>query len=164
MWPCNAKQTLHHDCPSDDSNNDVYDGASATTLVGASYSCNCRLLTLSKLPMNLSTWQLERALSLRRQIDTLQRRLVSLVSAVGWGVGVATPPRRRAGRHKLSAAARAKIAAAARARWARVRAGQAKSAKKRGRRRGGITPAGRKRLSQLMKARWAARRKAAAKK
>jgi len=47
--------------------------------------------------MNLSTWQLERALSLRRQIDTLQRRLVSLVSAVGWGVGVATSPRRRGG-------------------------------------------------------------------
>src|SRR5262249_967969 len=138
--------------------------ASPTTSVDATNPCNHKLFTLSKPPMDLSTRNLERALSIRRQIDALERRLVSLVSSVGWGVGAATSLRRRAGRRKISAAARAKIAAAARARWARVRAGRgkAKSAKKSGRRRGGITAAGRKRLSQLMKARWAARRKAAA--
>lgn len=114
--------------------------------------------------MTLSVRNLEQALSIRRQIDSLQRRLTSLVSSVGWGVGATTSPRRRAGRRKLSAAARGKIAAAARARWARFRAGKGKRGKKRGRRRGGITAAGRKRLSQLMKARWAARKKAAAKK
>jgi hypothetical protein len=111
--------------------------------------------------MDLSRRNLEQALSIRRQIDALQRRLTSLVSSVGWGVGAVTSPRRGGGRRKLSAAARAKIAAAARARWARFRAGRgrAKGTKKSGRRRGGITAAGRKRLSQLMKARWAARRK-----
>jgi hypothetical protein len=114
--------------------------------------------------MDLSTRNLEKALSIRRQIDALQRRLTSLVSSVGSGVGAGTSPRRRTGRRKMSAASRAKIAAAARARWARVKAGRgkAKGAKKGGRRRGGITAAGRKRLSQLMKAQWAARRKAAA--
>jgi len=110
--------------------------------------------------MDLSTRDLEQALSIRRKIEALQRRFVSLISAVGWGVGVATSPRRRA---KLSAASRAKIAAAARARWARVRAGQPKRAKKGRRRRSAITTAGRRKLSQMMKARWAARRKAAAK-
>ncbi len=112
--------------------------------------------------MDFSTRNLERALSIRRQIDALQRRLISFVSKVGWGVAAVTSPRRKTGQRKLSAAARAKIAAAARARWARFRAGrgQAKGAKKAGRRRGGITAAGRRRLSQLMKARWAARRKA----
>ena len=114
--------------------------------------------------MDLSARNLEKALSIRRQIDALQRRLTTLVSSVGWGVGAGTSSRRRTGRRKMSAAARAKIAAAARARWVRVRAGdeKAKSAMKGGRRHGGITAAGRKRLSQLMKARWAARRKAAA--
>ena len=107
--------------------------------------------------MELSTRNLERALSIRRQIDSLQRRLISLISSVGCGVGAVTTPRRRTGRRKMSAAARAKIAAAARARWARVKAGRGKAkAAKKGRRRGGITAAGRKRLSQLMKARWAA--------
>ncbi len=110
--------------------------------------------------MDLSTRKLEQALSIRRQIDELQRRLTSLISSVGWGVGAVTSPKRRGGRRKLSAAARAKIAAAARARWARFRAVKGKGAKKGGRRHGGITAAGRKRLSQLMKARWAARRKA----
>jgi len=114
--------------------------------------------------MDLSTRNLEQALSIRRKIETLERRLTSLVSSFGWGVGAVTSPRRRGGRRRLSASARAKIAAAARARWARFRAGKTKAAKKGGRRRGGITAAGRKRLSQLMKARWAARRKAAGKK
>jgi len=107
--------------------------------------------------MDLSTRDLEQALSIRRQIDALQRRLNSLMG--GRGGAVAAPVSRRGGRRRLSASARAKIAAAARARWARFRAkrGGAKTAKKRG---GGITAAGRRRLSQLMKARWAARRKA----
>src|SRR5437660_7454146 len=110
--------------------------------------------------MDLSTRNLEQALSIRRQIDALERRLRGLVGAAGGG-GVPVP-RSAGGRRRLSAAARAKIAAAARARWARVRAGRggAKAAKKPGKRGGGITAAGRRRLSQLMKARWAARRKA----
>jgi hypothetical protein len=163
MGSSNTEQTLCNDYPTNDGNDDVHAAASATTPEGASYSCNYKLPTLSESCMDLSTRNLERALSIRRQIDALQRRLTSLVSSVGWGVGAVTSPRRRAGRRKMPAAARAKIAAAARARWARFRAGKGKGAKKGGRRRGGITSAGRKRLSQLMKARWAARRKAAAK-
>jgi hypothetical protein len=107
--------------------------------------------------MDLSTRNLKQALSIRRQIDALERRLRGLVGGTGGGGPTAAP--RRGGKRRLSAAARAKIAAAARARWARFRAGRGgtKTAKKRG---GGITAAGRRRLSQLMKARWAARRKA----
>lgn len=110
--------------------------------------------------MDLSTRNLEQALSIRRQIDVLERRLRGLVGGTG-GDG-AKAPVRRAGKRRLSASARAKIAAAARARWARFRAGRggAKAAKKRGKSGSGITAAGRRRLSQLMKARWAARRKA----
>jgi hypothetical protein len=108
--------------------------------------------------MDLSTRKLEQALSIRRQIDALERRLRGLVGGMSGGAATA-PARRGGGRRRLSTAARAKIAAAARARWARFRAGRsgAKAGKKR---KGGISAAGRRRLSQLMKARWAARRKA----
>ena len=110
--------------------------------------------------MDLSTRNLEQALSIRRQIDALERRLRGLVGSTGGGGNMSAP--RRGGKRHLSASARAKIAAAARARWARVRAGRggAKATKKRGK---GITAAGRRRLSQLMKARWAARRRGKAK-
>jgi hypothetical protein len=106
--------------------------------------------------MDLSTRNLEQALSIRRQIDALERKLRGLVGGVGGGA--APVGRRGVRRRQLSASARAKIAAAARARWARFRArrGGAKAAKRKGK---GITAAGRRRLSQLMKARWAARRK-----
>jgi hypothetical protein len=111
--------------------------------------------------MDLSPRNLEQALSIRRQIDALERRLRGLVGGSGVGAAKSAAPR-RGGKRRLSAGARAKIAAAARARWARFRAGRGgkKAAKKRGK---GITAAGRRRLSQLMKARWAARRKAKAK-
>ena len=114
--------------------------------------------------MTISTWDLEKALSIRREIDSLQRRFDNLVSGIRGGG--ATVPIRHSGRRQLSATARAKIAAATRARWARFRAGRGRIAvgKKSGKRGGGITAAGRKRLSQLMKARWAARRKAQGKK
>ena len=108
--------------------------------------------------MDLSTRNLEQALSIRRQIDALERRLRGLVGATGGAA--AGRVSRRGGKRRLSAAARAKIAAAARARWARVRAGRGRAKAKGGKGRGGITAAGRRRLSQLMKARWAARRRA----
>jgi len=109
--------------------------------------------------MDLSTRNLEQALSIRRQIDALERRLRGLVGSTGGGVSTAAP--RRGGKRRMSAASRAKIAEAARARWARFRAGRGGGAKaKKGGKRKGITAAGRRRLSQLMKARWAARRKA----
>ena len=104
--------------------------------------------------MDLSTRNLEQALSIRRQIDALERRFRGLVGGAGGGAMAA---RRRGPSRRMSAAARAKIAAAARARWARIKGrGGAKTGKKR---KGGITAAGRRRLSELMKARWAARKK-----
>jgi hypothetical protein len=104
--------------------------------------------------MDTSLRSLEEALSIRRQIDTLERRLASLLG----GAERATP---KTGKRAMSAATKAKLSAAAKARWAkRKRSGVGKPARK----RGGLTPAGRKRLSQLMKARWAARKKAAGKK
>jgi hypothetical protein len=101
--------------------------------------------------MDISVEALQEAVSIRRQIDTLQNRLSSILAG-----SRARPATSRAVRRPMPAATRAKLAAAAKARWARIK-GQKKATpvvKK-----GGITPAGRKRLSQLMKARWAARRK-----
>src|SRR6266404_3796135 len=99
--------------------------------------------------MDTSAKALEEAISIRRQIDNLERRPSSIL-------GGAAPPT------TARPATRAKLAAAAKARWARLRGGAttATPAKKKGQ----LTPAGRRKLSQLMKARWAARRKGVAKK
>src|SRR5206468_12424645 len=106
--------------------------------------------------MELSLRTLQEAVSIRRQIDTLERRLAAVLGGA---------PARTActsDRRRMAAATRAKLAAAARARWARLKAGKKMGRTTTAKKKGGITPAGRKRLSQLMKARWAARRKAAA--
>jgi hypothetical protein len=104
--------------------------------------------------MDISLKELEEAVSIRRQIDTLERRLSSIL-------GIAPSLLPRQGRHRMSAATRAKLSAAAKARWAKLKRTGVSEARGK---KGGLTPAGRKRLSQLMKARWAARRKAAGKK
>ena|SRR5438270_5723624 len=100
--------------------------------------------------MDTSTRALQEAISIRRQIDALEKRLSSILGASSPG------PSTRGGRRRMSAATRAKLAAAAKARWARQKAGVKTTAPKR---KGGITAAGRKRLSQLMKARWASKGK-----
>jgi hypothetical protein len=105
--------------------------------------------------MDISVEALQEAVSIRRQIDTLQKRLSSILA--GSRASSATA---RGRRHPMPAATRAKLAAAARARWARIKARTKATPVVK---KGGITPAGRKRLSQLMKARWAARRKGAGK-
>jgi len=102
--------------------------------------------------MDISVKDLQEAISIRQQIDNLQRRLSSILRGA---------PQRQAApaaaRRYFSPATRAKLSAAAKARWAKTRgAGGAVPAK----RKGQLTPAGRRKLSQLMKARWAARRKA----
>jgi hypothetical protein len=102
--------------------------------------------------MDISLKSLEEAVRIRHQIETLEKRVSSLL-----GASHSTTSTRR-GKRRMSTQARAKIAAAMRARWAK-RKGTAATASTR-RKKGGLTPAGRKRLSQLMKARWAARRKA----
>jgi|SRR5207302_7660587 len=110
--------------------------------------------------MDTSLNSLEEALSIRRKMDTLEKRLASIL-----GTAISSGSTSGRGPQRMSAATRAKIAAAARARWARVKAGRAGAPNTvPEQKKSGLTPAGRKRLSQLMKARWAARRKEAVKK
>ena len=104
--------------------------------------------------MDISVKALEEAVSLRRQIDGLQRRLSSIL---GGAPARPTPAPRQAGGRYFSPSTRAKLSAAARARWARLKGGTKPAPAKK---KGALTAAGRKKLSELMKARWAARRKA----
>ncbi|MBA3962146.1 MAG: hypothetical protein H0X40_09620 [Chthoniobacterales bacterium] len=138
--------------------------------------------------MDLSVNQLQKAVSIRQQIDHLQSQLNSLLGGSGGTASAPTGARKgrppgsakkgngRKRRGTISAAGRARIAAAARARWARKKAGATggseasaaapaaastkTAAKKTSGKKRGLSAAGRKRLSQMMKARWAARRKA----
>src|SRR5213082_3566089 len=101
--------------------------------------------------MDISVKTLQEAISIRQQIENLEKRLSSLLA------GAPAKPTAAMGGRYFSPVTRAKLAAAARARWARRRGtGEATPA----RRKGQLTPAGRRKLSLLMKARWAARRKA----
>ena len=110
--------------------------------------------------MDISVKDLQEAISIRQQIDNLQRRLSSLLR--GAPQRPATSP--TAPGRFFSPATRAKLAAAARARWARTRGTVAAApGKSPAKKKGQLTAAGRRRLSQLMKARWAARRKAGGK-
>ena len=120
-------------------------------------NCHMRQLRLSTV-MDISVKDLQEAISIRQQIDNLQRRLSSLLRGAPQRPTGPTGP--TAPGRFFSPATRAKLSAAARARWARRRGtGAAAPAK----RKGQLTPAGRRKLSQLMKARWAARRKAGGK-
>jgi len=104
--------------------------------------------------MDISVKALEEAVSIRRQIDNLERRLSSILG----GAPAARPAvtaSAQAGRY-FSPSTRAKLSAAARARWARLKGGAKPAPTKK---KGALTAAGRRKLSELMKARWAARRK-----
>jgi hypothetical protein len=109
--------------------------------------------------MDISVKDLQEAISIRHQIDNLQRRLSSLLRGAPQRL-TAPAPTAASGRY-FSPATRAKLSAAARARWARTRGSTGGAAPTK--RKGQLTPAGRRKLSQLMKARWAARRKAGGK-
>jgi hypothetical protein len=104
--------------------------------------------------MDISVKALEEAVSLRRQIDNLERRLSSILGGAP-ARPAATPTPKQAGRY-FSPSTRAKLSAAARARWARLKGGTKPAPAKK---KGALTAAGRRKLSELMKARWAARRK-----
>src|SRR4029453_11758365 len=106
--------------------------------------------------MDISVKDLQEAISIRQQIDNLQRPLSSLLRGAPQRPTAPTA----SGRY-FSPATRAKLAAAARARWARTRGTGARLVTVE--RKGQLTPAGRKKLSQLMKARGAERRKAGGK-
>jgi hypothetical protein len=102
--------------------------------------------------MDISVKALEEAVSIRRQIDNLERRLSSILG--GAPARPTTAPTQT--RRYFSPSTRAKLAAAAKARWARLKGGTKPAPT---RKKGALTPAGRRKLSELMKARWAARRK-----
>jgi hypothetical protein len=104
--------------------------------------------------MDISVKALEEAVSIRRQIDNLEKRLSSIL---GGAPARPTAAPTQAGRY-FSPSTRAKLSAAARARWARLKGGTKPAPAKK---KGALTPAGRRKLSELMKARWAARRKSA---
>lgn len=116
--------------------------------------------------MDTSVKALEEAISIRRQIDTLERRLSSILGgrALPTTTTTTTTTKRPAGARYFSPSTRAKLAAAARARWARLRGPAPTAPTTPAKKKGQLTPAGRRKLSQLMKARWAARRKSAGKK
>jgi hypothetical protein len=103
--------------------------------------------------MDISVKALEEAVSIRRQIDNLERRLSSILGGAPARPAVTAPAQRA---RYFSPSTRAKLSSAARARWARLKGG-AKPAPTR--KKGALTAAGRRKLSELMKARWAARRK-----
>src|SRR5437762_13127694 len=105
--------------------------------------------------MDTSARALQEAISIRRQIDSLENRLSSILGAS------APSSLGRGGRRRISAATRAKLDAAARDRWAKQKAGSKTTTTTAPKKKGGITPAGRRKLSQLMKPRWATSRKAA---
>ena len=107
--------------------------------------------------MDISVKALEEAVSIRRQIDGLQRRLSSILGGAPARPVAAAPTRKQAGRY-FSPSTRAKLSAAARARWAKLKGGTKPAPAKK---KGALTAAGRRKLSELMKARWAARRKGA---
>src|SRR5437588_6120930 len=106
--------------------------------------------------MDISVKALEEAVSIRRQIDNLERRLSSILGGAPARPTIATAPA-KSGRY-FSPSTRAKLAAAAKARWARLKGGTKPAPAKK---KGALTAAGRRKLSELMKARWAARRKSA---
>jgi hypothetical protein len=134
--------------------------------------------------MDLTLEDLTRALSIRRQIDRLEKRLSSLfggrpaisetrsvsgksrakipgTSRVGTtalkGGAKQSTVRRSAKRPRLSAAGRRKLSQAMKARWAAMRRMHGGGGGgKRARKK--MTAAGRRKLSQAMKARWAVKR------
>src|SRR5262249_57624093 len=99
--------------------------------------------------MDISVKDLQEAISIRQQIDGLQRRLSSLLRGAPQRPTPATAPT-ASGRY-FSPATRAKLSAAARARWARTR-GSTKGAAPT-KRKGQLTAAGRPNLSQLLNTR-----------
>jgi hypothetical protein len=109
--------------------------------------------------MDISVKALEEAVSIRRQIDNLERRLSSILGGAPARPTTPTRAATRAERRYFSPTTRAKLSAAAKARWAKLRGGATKQAPPK--KKGALTPAGRRKLSELMKARWATRRKAA---
>jgi hypothetical protein len=101
---------------------------------------------------SLSLHQLQRAVSIKEQIESLESELEALFGGRDSGSGVKALLKKKTRGYTISAAGRARIAAAQRARWAKVKGRKAPAAKK-GKRR--MSAAGRAAISRAAKARWA---------
>ena len=110
--------------------------------------------------------KLEQALSLRKQIASLQETLSNLFSENPPSLAAKPARTTSSGKRSMSAEARERIAAAQRARWAKSKgtttalpktAAKAAAAPK----KKGLTPEGRAKLAAAMKARWATHKKGA---
>jgi len=97
---------------------------------------------------NLTVLQLQKALEIKQQIDSLERELARL----GTGTGRRNGSRRPRG--PMSAAARGRIAAAQRARWAKHKKADPAASATAGKRK--MSAAGRARIAAAQRRRWAA--------
>ena len=117
------------------------------------------------MPQSNSFWEhpiekIEEALSLRKQIATLQAKLSNLLTRDQKGSGKAAPRKTSGGKRTMSPEARARIAAAQKARWAKAKgessspvvAAKSKAAKKRT-----ISAEARAKMAAAAKKRWAAK-------
>ena len=95
---------------------------------------------------NLTVEQLRKLISIKEQIEALQREIEELA---GGGSAALEIPKRR-GRKKMSLAERARLGAAAR--WGKVRVTDAEAAPRKRRK---VSAAGRARMAAAAKARWA---------
>jgi len=121
------------------------------------------------MPQTKSFWEhpvevLEEALSLKKQIASLQSKLGSLFGGDEPSVPTSVPTSSRGGKRTFSAASRLKMAAAQRARWAKRSGGSATesapapAASSTGAKKGGkrtMSPEARARIAEAQRARWA---------
>jgi len=98
---------------------------------------------------NLSSEQLRRAATIKRQIATLESRLERILGGAAPTRAAGPKPKRK---FRMSAAGRARIVAAQKARWAKIKGKGAKGARK-GRRK--MSAAARAKMAAIAKARWA---------
>ena len=121
--------------------------------------------------------QLQRALAIAEQIQTLEQELASVLGGPGGGSSATSSPaaapvarQGKKGKRVVSPEARARMAQAQAARWAKVRGispasstaalDGAASKSKNGRKKRQLSPEGRARIVAALKARHAAKRKA----
>lgn len=109
--------------------------------------------------MDLSLKSLQEAVSIREQIDALEKQLASLFDR---SVESAAPAALVSGKRTMSPAARKRIAEAQRRRWAAKKSDQSSSGQPRGagRKRPPMSAEARARLAESAKKRWAAAKRA----
>jgi hypothetical protein len=109
---------------------------------------------------DLTSAQIQRAIDIKLQIETLQNQLDSIDG--GNGSGMPSPFIKKKKR-RMSRAGRAAIAAAARARWAKIKGNRKAKVEKPAKKRRKMSAAARAKMAAFARARWA-KAKAAGKK